>query len=293
MIRSSYGCRTNFHSWAVEHEWWTTLVNESWMMKLVILCVLWFFVRSQKQQPQLWNLQRAEADTSQIVFRNTTVTGKLMLCTWIWHDSLDGIWDTSIWLSLTNSSSFRGYLEYRDGYGNEILNVRWKQSPPSNITWKALFVNKFPPTSWNISSVYLNWGYRPTSEFSWNFYVSNFSFEPKPMPNKFTLTPIVDGSRIWLFRRKREVPLSKIKPILSPQSESNSAFNLIDLFSGNGIFAQVPQLLITFFTFFANLLPAQESGYRKNSDYSTEANAEVITQSTTTQTEIQLFTPRL
>lgn len=261
-------------------------------MKLVILCVLWFFVRSQEQQPQLWNLQRAEADTSRIVFRNTTITGKLMLCTWMWHDSLDGIWDTSVRLSLTNSSSFRGYLEYRDGYGNEILNVRWQQSSLRNISWKALFVNKFPPTSWNISSVYLNWGYRPTSEFSWSFYVGNFSFESKPMPSKFTLTPIVDRSGFWLFRRKREVPLSKIKLVLSPQSERNAAFNLMDLFSGNSIFSQVPQLLINVFSFFMNLLPAQESGYRKSSEYSTEANAEVITQSTP-QTKIQLFTPRL
>lgn len=267
-------------------------------LAVAILCVLWRYARSeeeqqQQEQQQPWSLQRAEADESRVVFQNTTVTGKLMLCSWTWRDSLAGVWDTSLRVSLANSSFRSGCLEYRDGYGNEMLRVRWQQSPLRNLTWKALFASKFPPTPWNMSSVYLDWGYRPSGEFSWAFYVDGYSFEPKPTANKVAMAQIEDALGLWLRRRKREVGAAgRRKRAIQPEPRRSTAFSLMDLFTGDGIFSQVPQMVINIFSFFANLFPPEDDGYQAAGDYSTEPDAEVITKPTT-QVAAESTTPAL
>lgn len=246
-----------------------SFVSEAYfaMINFLLLCLVWKGVHSQDQ----WILQRTAADESRVIFKNTTVTGDFMMCAWTWRDSLGGVWDTRIRVSFKNDSYRGGGFDYRDGYGRELLRVGWHESMYQNLTWKTLFSNKFPPLAWNMSNVYLNWGYMPISEYSWSFTVDNYTIEPKPalvQSNKLT-NPYIPTVPEFL------VPIRKKR---SYQSERQ--FNIIDLFTGNGIFSQVPQMLINVFSFVSSLFPAGSNDYEVPDDYSTEPEAEIVTPTT-------------
>lgn len=243
---------------------------------LICLCVIYKHVHAQDQ----WILERIAADESRVIFRNTTVTGDFMVCSWLWRDSLAGIWDTRIRVSFKNDSYKGGGFDYKDGYGRELLRVRWYQSAYQNLTWKSIFSNKFPPTPWNLTGHYLSWGYSPISEYSWKFTIDNYTIEPKPtvIPSKLTnpFVPVIEELAVAV-RKKRS---SNLREFRRRTSENLQGFNIIDLFTGNGIFSQVPQMLINVFSFFSSLFPAGNDDYElPPDDYSTEPEAEVVTPS--------------
>lgn len=105
--------------------------------------------------------------------------------------------------------------------------------------------------------------------------MDNFAIEPKPLKITNPLAPVVEQLAIAI-RKKRSAP---------KQMES---FSIMDMFSGDGIFSQLPQLAINLFGFFSNLFPSGGGG-GGNSDYETpdeepytEPQAEVITPATKT-----------
>ncbi len=72
---------------------------------------------------------------------------------------------------------------------------------------------------------------------------------------------------VFQHRRKRAV---------NPSKKYEKEFNIIDLFTGNGILSGLPQLLINIYTFFANLFPDNTSSDDVDESM-TEPEAESIT----------------
>ncbi|XP_065215636.1 uncharacterized protein LOC135842174 [Planococcus citri] len=261
------------------------------MINFVVFC--WFISVGCVYSDEAWTLQRASGDESNVIFKNTTFTGDLMMCSWSWKDSLDGIWESRVRVSFKNDSYKGGGFDYHDGYGRELIRVRWYQLPEQNITWKSLFTNKFPPTAWNLSAPFATWGFMPTGDLSWSFFVNNVTVEPKPafQRNKLANPFVASVQDLTLvLRKKRSVQSQAAETFRS--SNDVRGFNIIDLFTGNGIFSQVPQMLINVFSFVSSLFPSGSNDYDlPPDDYSTEPDAETVP--TTTATAASKTTPAL
>ncbi|XP_065218344.1 uncharacterized protein LOC135844147 [Planococcus citri] len=240
-----------------------------------------------------WTLQRASGDESSVIFENTTFTGDLMMCSWSWRDSLAGIWESRVKVSFKNDKYLGGGFDYHDGYGRELIRVRWYQLKDQNVTWKTLLTNKFPPTAWNLSASFASWGYMPMGDNSWGFFVNNVTVEPKPIFQRSKLVPFVASIQdLAMVLRKKRSAQSQNAEIFERSSNEVKGFNVIDLFTGNGIFSQVPQMVINVYSFISSLFPADSNDYDlPPDDYSTEPEAETVP--TTTASVALKTTPAL
>lgn len=264
---------------------------------LVVFCCLGLWAGGTYSQDP-WILQRASGDESSIIFKNTTFTGDLMMCSWSWRDSLAGVWESRVRVSFKNDSYKGGGFDYRDAFGRELIRVRWYQAQNQNITWKSLFSNRFPPTSWSIVAPFATWGFTPKGEHSWSFFVDSLTVEPNPLfqrtklVNPFIAT--VEGLAVEL--RKKRSPQSQASAPFRRTADDVRGFNIIDLFTGNGIFSQVPQMLINIFSFVSSLFPSGNNDYDlPPEDYPTEPDAETVptTGATTASKAAEVTTPAL
>ena len=280
------------------------MVNFVAFCRITFIFVLAKCVDDIYSQQEPWTLQRATGDESRVIFKNTTFTDDLMMCSWAWKDSLAGVWESRVRISLKNDSYKGGGFDYRDGYGRELIRVRWYRLPNQNITWKSLFSNKFPPTAWNLSAPFATWGYIPMGDHSWSFFVDDCIVEPKPVFQRTKLVnpfmASIEDLAVVLERKKRSAAdwqaagdNSVAASLTSRSSDNVRGFNIIDLFTGNGIFSQVPQMLINVFSFVSSLFPSGNNDYDLPSDdYTTEPDAETVP-TTTVSKSVEATTPAL
>lgn len=233
-----------------------------------------------------WSLQRATADESKVIVHNTTITGDQTYCTWMWMDSYRGLWDVDIriWHSATPPAKLKsGSFTYHDTLGGGLLRVSWKRSP--ELTWKQNYATALPTSWWNLTDDSGQLDYQGGD--SVRFHVDGESIRlsvpaAKPGPGAgspgrpaLAATPAmpVYGLLPIGLRAKREP---------TRMERQRKRFDLLDLFTGNGIFASLPQLFINIFSFFANLFPADnDDGDSGAVVEATEPEAEMVPRTTT------------
>lgn len=243
------------------------------MVRVVIqIRFIFFTIALSTSQVSSWSLQRP--DHSQVLFHNTTITGDQTYCNWMWMDSNKGVWDVSIriWLSTSQTVRLRsGYFTYQDTLGGNLLRVSWTQSIRQGLTWRQYSTTALPSVWWNLTADFGQLGYQGNSA---QFHVNGELIKLKPASR--IVPPILslyDGMMPSGRRIKREP---------SHMERQRKRFDILDLFTGNGIFASLPQLFINIFSFFANLFPSQDDGDSGAVVEATEPDAEIVPQSTIT-----------
>lgn len=230
------------------------------------MCVVlqFFFFTTILSQVFSWSLQRV--DQSRVIFHNTTITGDQTYCSWIWMDSNRGVWEVSIrvWLSNQAERSKSGYFMYQNVQEGNMFRVSWKQS--TRLKWRQHSMAALPNGWWNLTADFGQLGYQKDST---QFFVDGELIKLTPAQQ----APSLYDSLLPIGWRAKRQP--------SRMERQRKRFDILDLFTGDGIFAQLPQLFINIFSFFANLFPPEDDGDSESVMEATEPDAEMVPQSTT------------